>query len=403
MKNRFYLLGLAFSLMPFISLAQNVGIGTNAPTGPLSFANQVGNKLVLWGDGSTGHYGIGVQSTFLQLYADLPNSNIVFGHGRSSAFTERVRITNSGADGMTINGRVHLRNGTQPINPDFTPGVWLYKPDNSGLLGFMGAQNSQNIGFFGGPGGWGFTYDAINSRVGIGNPNPAAPLSFANAAGRKIIFFQGGAGNVGIGVHFFEYRFHTDVEPADITFGYENLAGQFTERFRLKGNGALGLSGNTGQPGQVLVSNGANAAASWSAAPGYVFVAAQTQNSETVSPGNVRDIPGLVANFTITSPSRVVFQYRARIDNTSCFGCGEKRGFVSLYQNITGGTQTVVAVPVYMPNGEFNDAVSGPIPVDLQPGTYSYKLVLEASILGNQPMIALGSGFGRLTWQIFPL
>ncbi|HSK13599.1 MAG TPA: hypothetical protein VK907_10315, partial [Phnomibacter sp.] len=105
----------------------------------------------------------------------------------------------------------------------------------------------------------------------------------------------------------------------------------------------------------------------------------------------------------LTVPSRVVFQYRARISNTSCFACGDKRGFVSLFQNVTGGTVLIVGVPVYMPNGEFADAVSGPIPIDLQPGTYSFKLMLEASVFGSQNMVAQNTAMPRLTWQIFPL
>jgi hypothetical protein len=43
----------------------------------------------------------------------------------------------------------------------------------------MGTQNNQNIGFYGGPanGGWGFTYDAVNSRVGIGTSTPTSSLN----------------------------------------------------------------------------------------------------------------------------------------------------------------------------------------------------------------------------------
>jgi hypothetical protein len=399
-----------FLLLPMVYFfcfeltAQNVGIGTNTPTGPLSFASTTGNKIVLWGSGNESHYGIGIQGGTFQIYANQLSDAIAFGTGSSANFTERARIYRSfdGLEGMTVRGRLHLLNGN-PANAGGGGGVWLYKPDNLSLLGFMGTQNDKNIGFFGGPNQWGFTYDVSNSRVGIGNNNPNAPLAFGPTLGKKITLYPGNLGDAGLGMAGNRLQIYSDNPNADVAIGYD-AAGVFNERFAVKPNGALAVVGNTGQPGQVLVSNGPNAAATWSAGSGgAMFVAAQTQNSETVNPGNVRDIPGLVANFTITSPSRVVFQYRARINNTSCFACGEKRGFVALYQNITGGTQTVVAVPVYMPNGDFNDAVSGPIPVDLQPGTYSYKVVLEASAFGSQPMIAWSSGFGRLTWQIFPL
>lgn len=95
----------------------NVGIGTTTPTGPLSFANIFGNKIVLWGDGNSSHYGIGIQGGTLQLYANQPGDVIAFGTGSSSSFTERVSIYRSGngLEGMTIRGRVHLLNGN-PAN-----------------------------------------------------------------------------------------------------------------------------------------------------------------------------------------------------------------------------------------------------------------------------------------------
>ncbi|MCU0404634.1 MAG: hypothetical protein MUE99_08800, partial [Chitinophagaceae bacterium] len=285
-------------LAGFNSPAQNVGIGTNTPTGPLSFANLLGRKIVLWGDGNSGHYGLGVQSGLFQIYSDAPVANIALGYGRSEAFTERVRIINFGGDGMVVNGRLLIRNGTSPLNTDFAGGVWLYKPDNSALLGFMGTQNNQNIGFYGGPAGWGFTYDAINSRVGIGNPNPNAPLSFPAALGKKITLYPGPTGDVGIGVSGNRLYLYGDNPNADVAFGWDNN-GNFNERFAVKPNGALAVVGNTGQPGQVLVSNGAGAAASWSTiSGGYLFVAAQSANSGTVGSGSgVQDIPGLTADF----------------------------------------------------------------------------------------------------------
>jgi hypothetical protein len=180
--------------------AQNVGIGTTSPTGPLSFASTLGNKIVLWGDGNSNHYGVGVQGGLLQFYADAAAANIAFGYGKSIAFTERMRILNGGNyDGMILNGRLLIRNGSNDAVGG-GGGVWLYKADNSAFLGFMGTQNNQNIGFYGGPAGWGFTYDAINSRVGIGNNNPNAPLAFGAVGGKKITLYPGTLGDAGFGI-----------------------------------------------------------------------------------------------------------------------------------------------------------------------------------------------------------
>ena len=204
---------ILFSLIIYTTFvnAQNVGIGTTTPNFPLSFPNTLGDKISLWG--TTGnHYGVGVQSGLLQIHSDASFAHIGFGFGSSSNFTERMRIINEGEYGMALDGRIILRNGTSPLNPAAGGGVWMYKGDNSGLLGLMGVQNNQNIGFYGGSEGWGFTYDAINSRVGIGNVNPANKL------------------DVG---------------------GDINLTGK------------IKINGNTGTAGQILKSNGASTSSSW--------------------------------------------------------------------------------------------------------------------------------------------
>jgi hypothetical protein len=153
----------------------NVGIGIADPVFRLSFDPVVGDKISLWSNTSNS-YGFGIQSGLLQIHTDVPFANIAFGYGSSDVMTERMRIVNSGTIGMELSGRIYLKNGTSPINPDDSPGIWLYKADNSELLGFMGTQNNQNLGFYGGPGGWGFVYDALNSKVGIGTATPTYGL-----------------------------------------------------------------------------------------------------------------------------------------------------------------------------------------------------------------------------------
>jgi hypothetical protein len=158
-----------------INNAGNVGIGTSSPGYPLNFANTIGDKISLYGDNGN-HYGLGIQAGLLQTYTDQASSNIAFGYGTSGSFTERARIINTGGEGMELNGRLTLKNGTSPLDVAYSPGTWLYKADNSALLGFMGTQNNNNIGFYGGSAGWGFTYDAINSNVGINNNSPSQKL-----------------------------------------------------------------------------------------------------------------------------------------------------------------------------------------------------------------------------------
>jgi hypothetical protein len=241
----------------------NVGIGFSEPGYPLNFASTLGDKISLFGNTGS-HYGFGIQPGLLQMHANLASDNIAFGHGSSASFTERARIINSGTDGMVLKGRMLLQNGSVPLDVNQTPGVWLYKANNSALLGFMGTQNNQNIGFYGGPsnGGWGFVYDAINSRVGIGVNNPNAPLSFPALLGKKITLYPGATGDVGLAVAGNRLQIYTDNPNADVAIGYD-AAGTFNEKFAVKANGALAVNTSTGTTGQVLTSNGNNAPATW--------------------------------------------------------------------------------------------------------------------------------------------
>lgn len=304
--------------------AQNVGIGTTTPGFPLNFANTLGDKISLWGN-SGNHFGFGIQTSLLQIHTDAPGSNIAFGHGSSSNFTERMKILNNGNyDGMSLNGRLVLRNGSADLVGG-GPGVWLYRADNTGALGFMGAQNNQNVGFFGGSvnGGWGFVYDAVNGRIGIGTSSPTAPLSFPASLGKKITLYPGATGDAGIGVFGNELRIASDYINADVTVGYDNTSFGFTERMRIKGNGNVGIgnnnpvnkldvngsinltgslkiSGNTGTAGQVLQSNGNNAPV-WKAKP-YFLTLQQGTSIQLIGIGVYSlPIPGL-ENQTILIP-----------------------------------------------------------------------------------------------------
>src|SRR4030095_2822588 len=266
--------------------AQNVGINNPNPLFPLTFNSALGDKIALWTDGTPTHYGFGIQSGLLQIFSKTDFDNIGFGYGSSSSFAERVRIINKGELGMIVNGRLYLNNGTIPLNSDYGAGIWLNKADNTGTLGFIGVQNNQNLGFYGGPLGWGLVYDAVNSRVGIGTSNPNAPLGFLPALGKKITLYPGATGDVGMAVQGNLLQIYSDNPNADIAFGYDQ-AGTMTERMRIKGNGNVGIglsnplyrldidgsirlngallaNGHEGTAGQVLTSSGPGGPSTWS-------------------------------------------------------------------------------------------------------------------------------------------
>ncbi len=408
MKKNTVLILCMLLCMDFVT-AQNVGIGTTTPRGPLSFPPLLGQKIILWDDGNAAgnNYGIGVQSGSLQLHTYTVNDDVVFGYGKSAAFSERMRIINNGGDGLDLKGRISLRNGTSPINNNYGPGIWLFNSDNTGQLGFIGTQNNSNIGFFGGPAGWGLTYNALNSRVGIGNDNPNAPLSFPATLEKKITLYPGNTGDVGFGVSGNRLQIYVDNPNADVAIGYD-AAGTFNERFAVKANGALAVNGNMGSAGQVLTSNGSGVPATWTNPGGtttvgaYNFATQSAISADLSSSSTAVDLPAMVANFTLNTNATVVFNYRARINNRGCFGCGERRTFILLRQNISGGTTTVNTTVVYTPNGEFADGVSGPFNLNLGPGIYSYKLSIENSIYGTATVYSNINNYNILSWQIFP-
>ena len=157
------------SNMEKLNISGNAGIKSLSDLDSIQMTNRIGAKVGLWGAMSGNHYGLGIQSGLMQFYTDAASANMVFGYGRSGAFNERVRIYNSGEYGMTVNGRMILRNGTNIAGQ--AAGIWLAKPDNSGFQGFVGVQNENLMGFFGGPTNWGLNYNTSNGRVGIGaNP-----------------------------------------------------------------------------------------------------------------------------------------------------------------------------------------------------------------------------------------
>ena len=327
--------------------------------------------------------------------------NIGFGYGSSSSFNQRMRVINSGEYGMELNGRMLLRNGTTPLNLGYGPGIWLSKPDNSNILGFVGVENSQNMGFYGGPAGWGFTYDAINSRVGIGNTTPNAPLSFPAYLGKKITLYPGVSGDVGMSVQGNLLQIYSDNPNADIALGYDQ-AGVFTERFRVKANGALVVNGNPGTAGQVLQSNGPSSSPIW-ITPTKIFSSTNASFSPMVNNGDETAISEVTV--TVTQTSYVEVSGTIGMYSAGCFGCGDASVFL-IMNDPSRSAETVVAASAHVISVTTMDFVHRtlfPIP----PGTYVFALrakklsgptVESASIqtgIYNNP-------YGYLTAKVIP-
>jgi hypothetical protein len=83
---------------------------------------------------------------------------------------------------------------------------------------------------------------ATSGMVGIGNPTPELPLSFANTFGGKIALKKTAASYFGFGVSPGALQIHSDGPSSDILFGYNN--GTFTETTRMTGTGRFGIGTN---------------------------------------------------------------------------------------------------------------------------------------------------------------
>jgi hypothetical protein len=159
--------------------AQYVGIGTNAPTAPLSFQSVLGRKIVLHGDGNAAHTGIGVQSGFLQFYLGDQQSKMHFNEWGffgvpSMTVTGLGQLgINRGSpeDKLHIGGNLRLRWGANPADG---PGIWLATGTPATDPYFVGLLSNNDIGiYYAGPNPgykmyWNIQYGsmAVNGDVG---------------------------------------------------------------------------------------------------------------------------------------------------------------------------------------------------------------------------------------------
>ncbi len=151
----------------------NVGIGTATPGFPLSFASSIGDKIALWGQ-SGAHYGIGVQSSLLQIHTDVSAADVAFGYGTSAAMTETMRIKG--------NGNVGIGTSTPGFPLNFSNAVG----DKISLYG----QSGNSIGF-------GVQSGVLQIHADVSTADIA--FGYGSSASMTETMRIKGTGNVGIG------------------------------------------------------------------------------------------------------------------------------------------------------------------------------------------------------------
>ncbi len=229
-----------------------VGIGTSPQTVPLTFKDEVGDKISLW-DG----FGFGIQSRLLQIHTDASGSDIAFGSGTSSSFAEKMRITGTGNVGI----------GT------LTPGFPLtFKNDVGDKISLWG-QSGAHFGFgiqdallqihtdgagsniaFGSGSSASFAEKVRitgTGNVGIGTSTPGFPLTFNNEVGDKISLWGQSGVNFGFGIQSSVLQIHSDGTGSDVAFG-SGSSSSFAETMRIFGTGQLQL-GQSGDDTQNAI------------------------------------------------------------------------------------------------------------------------------------------------------
>jgi len=260
--------------------------------------------------------------------------------------------------------------------------VWLNKLFGNDLR--IGTPQGSNIAIAFSPNNSTSLYVAANGNVGIGNLQPQSPLAFTPTLGKKITLYPGATGDVGFGVAGNRLQIYSDNPNADVAIGYD-AAGTFNERFAVKPNGALAVNGNTGSAGQVLRSNGAGAAASWTSLSNLSITAAgMTPVFYAVPNNNKNNIPGATLSINLSAPAKVFIWFGLRTQFTCLLGAvnGDYCNASWKLYTLRNGVQVAdyeIKTMAYTPdpNIEKHDYTYGPLVFDLPGGIHNFTFQEE--------------------------
>jgi len=211
--------------------ASGVNFGTTSLSGTLPVNNGgTGSATKNFVDLSTDQTSIGGNKTF--------TGNLTFNGNLGVGTAPGVTAPGSILD---VAGRSRFRQNTGFTGNALTAGFWLYQNNAAADRAFVGMTDDNNVGFTGnGVASSVLLMNTLTGNVGIGQPSPTFPLTFANTLGNKISLWSNGAASYGFGIQSSLLQVHTDISAADIAFGYGSSSA-FTENMRIKGNGNVGI------------------------------------------------------------------------------------------------------------------------------------------------------------------
>jgi len=237
--------------------------------------------------------------------------------------------------------------------------------------------------------------DIPGGRVGIGTNNPSATLGFSNAVGKKITLSPGAPGDFGFGIQPNLLQIYTDNSTSDIAFGWDQGGGILVERFRIKGNGALVVNGSTGNPGQVLQSNG-NGSPFWTT-PLNLYNNTEAITSTTTTLLNSNGVYTLPLSYTFTTNtlSKVLITFSIPVYAPSCFACGE----TTLTLNINTTAATSRSFRIDVPNDK-DQLFSGSCLITVGGGTHTTSF--QAMRTGPDINVGNGGLMSSVVIQVIP-
>jgi hypothetical protein len=345
-----------------------IGIGTTAPGFPLNFASTLGDKISLFGN-TGNHYGFGVQGGLLQIHAGVSTDDIAFGTGSSNNFTENMRIKGNGNVGIGLNPayKLHIGNALNGLRVEGPA-----SPGGTALsIGGTGNVLIDKPGTVGGR----LTIKE-NGNTGIGENNPGFPLTFTSALGDKISLYGNSGAHYGFGVAGGLLQIHSAVSTDDIAIGYGSNS-SFTERFRVKGNGALAVNTNTGTAGQILISKGPATPAAWENLHNNIYY---IDEIVTFGPAlSSTEAVLLTMTFTLAAPAKVHFYL---VPTFSVTGCVVGKCSVKWFLKFGHFPFSSVVEQLHVngnafagtgSDGQYNDIKFGPYIYALGAGTHTFS------------------------------